>query len=183
MIFGVAPPVEADLAKPIAGESLPAELDPSQRLTPAEAKSLGLVEEANVDWNGELDLDLSGNDAVAAAEPLQAVDISIDGLPPAEGGAEPASGAVLMDNMQLGFAYQMHSGEQWQKVRLAHVSAGRSFFIFTHGNRHQETVTMTARMLRKLCETGRMRAYEPAYLLERATARARAQLAALGTAR
>lgn len=178
-IFGVPPPAEADLARPMAGETLPADLDASQRLTPAEAKSLGLVEETGVDWNGELDLDLSGNDAVTAAEPLQAVDISIDGLPPAESAAEPSTGASLMDNMQLGFAYQMHTGEEWQKVRLAHISGGRSFFIFTHGSRHQETVTMTARMLRKLCETGRMRAYEQAYLLERATARTRAQLAAL----
>ena len=178
-IFGVAPPVEADLAKPVAGETTPAELDASQRLTPAEAKSLGLVEESGVDWGGELDLDLSGNDAAAAAEPLQAVDISIDGLPAAESAAEPASGALLMDNLQLGFAYQMHTGQHWQKVRLAHVSAGRSFFIFTHGNRHQETVTMTARMLKKLCDADRLRAYEPALLLERATARARAQLAAL----
>ena len=182
-IFGVAPPAEADLAKPMPGETAPGELDASQRLTPAEAKSLGLVEESTVDWNGELDLDLSGNDAAAAAAPMQAVDISIDGLPAAESAPEPASGALLMDNMQLGFAYQMHTGEHWQKVRLAHVSGGRSFFIFTHGNRHQETVTMTARMLRKLCESGRMRAYEPALLLERATARARAQLAALSTPR
>lgn len=180
-IFGVAPPVEADLARPIAGETAPGELDASQRLTPAEAKSLGLVEEAGVDWNGQLDVDLSGNDAAAAAAPLQAVDISIDGLPAAESPAEPASGALLMDNLQLGFAYQMHTGEHWQKMRLAHVSAGRSFFIFTHGNRHQETVTMTARMLKKLCEAGRLRAYEHGHLLERATARARAQLAALGT--
>jgi hypothetical protein len=90
------------------------------------------------------------------------------------------SGALLMENMQLGFAYQMHTGTEWQKMRLAHVSAGRSFFIFTHGNRHQETVTMTARMLKKLCEAGRMRAFEHALLMERATARARAQLAALG---
>lgn len=182
-IFGVAPPGEADLAKPIAGESAPGELDASQRLTPAEAKSLGLVEDASVDWNGELDLDLSGNDAAAAAEPLQAVDISIDGLPAAESPSEPSGGAGLMDNMQIGFAYQMHTGTEWQKVRLAHVSAGRSFFIFTHGSRHQETVTMTARMLRKLCEADRMRAFENAYLLERATARARAQLAALTPAR
>ncbi|KQW42795.1 hypothetical protein ASD88_19885 [Pelomonas sp. Root662] len=179
-IFGVAPPAEVDLAKPIAGETAPGELDASQRLTPAEAKSLGLVEESGVDWNGELDLDLSGNDAQAAAEPLQAVDISIDGLPAAESAVEASSGALLLETMELGFAYQMHTGEHWQKVRLAHVSAGRSFFIFTHGNRHQETVTMTARMLRKLCEAGRMRAFEPAHLLERATARARAQLAALG---
>ncbi|MFG6468609.1 DUF1631 family protein [Roseateles sp. BYS87W] len=182
-IFGVAPPAEADLARPVAGETAPGELDASQRLTPAEAKSLGLVEESGVDWNGELDLDLSGNDAEAAAAPLTAVDISIDGLPPAEAPVEAAAGASLMDNLQIGFAYQMHTGEHWQKVRLAHVSAGRSFFIFTHGSRHQETVTMTARMLRKLCEAGRMRAYEPAHLLERATARARAQLAALGSGR
>jgi hypothetical protein len=182
-IFGVPPPAEADLAKPMAGETLPADLDASQRLTPAEAKSLGLVEESTVDWHGELDLDLSGNDAAAAAEPLQAVDISIDGLPAAESAAEPSGGALLVDNMQLGFAYQMHTGTEWQKMRLAHISAGRSFFIFTHGNRHQETVTMTARMLKKLCEAGRMRAYETAHLLERATARARAQLAALTPAR
>lgn len=179
-IFGVAPPVEADLAKPVPGEAPSGDLDASQRLTPAEAKSLGLVDEAGVDWQGDLDLDLSGNDAAAAAEPLQAVDISIDGLPAAESADEPTSGAALIDNLQLGAAYQMHTGEQWQKMRLAHVSAGRSFFIFTHGNRHQETVTMTARMLKKLCEAGRLRAYEHGHLLERATARTRAQLAALG---
>jgi hypothetical protein len=34
-------------------------------------------------------------------------------------------------------------------------------------------------MLVRLCETGRMRAFENAYLIERATARARRQLAAL----
>lgn len=180
-IFGVPPPAEAELAQPLAGETTPGELDASQRLTPAEAKSLGLVDEASVDWQGRVDLDLSGNDATTAAEPLQAVDISIDGLPAAESAPEPSTGASLMDGMQLGFAYQMHTGTQWQKVRLAHVSAGRSFFIFTHGKRHQETVTMTARMLRKLCEAGRMRAFEPAHLLERATARARAQLAALSS--
>lgn len=177
-IFGVAPPAEADLAKPMVGDTLPGELDASQRLTPSEAKSLGLVEESGVDWSGKLDLDLSGNDATTA--PLEAVDISIDGLPAAESAPEPSSGELLVDNMQLGFAYQMHTGDEWQKMRLAHVSAGRSFFIFTHGNRHQETVTMTARMLKKLCAAGRMRAFEHALLLERATARTRAQLAALG---
>jgi len=180
-VFGVAPPAEADLAKPVAGDTAPGDLDASQRLTPAEAKSLGLVEDTSVDWNGAVDLDLSGNDAAAAAEPMRAEDVSIEGLPAAESAPEPSSGALLMDTLQLGFAYQMHTGEHWQKMRLAHVSAGRSFFIFTHGKRHQETVTMTARMLRKLCEAGRLRAFEPALLLERATARARAQLAALGT--
>jgi hypothetical protein len=35
----------------------------------------------------------------------------------------------------------------------------------------------------KLCESGRLRAFENAHLLERATARARRQLGALGAAR
>ncbi len=38
---------------------------------------------------------------------------------------------------------------------------------------------MTSRMLARMCETGRLRAFENAYLIERATARARKQLAAL----
>jgi len=73
----------------------------------------------------------------------------------------------------------MHLKDEWQKVRLAHVSAGRSFFVFTTGHKHQETISMTARMVARMCETGRMRAVESAYLMERATNRARKQLAAL----
>ena len=77
------------------------------------------------------------------------MDISFDELPPAESAPEPASGGSLFEHLQLGVAcYQMHTGERWNKVRLAHVSAGRSFFIFTHGSKHKETVTMTARMLK-----------------------------------
>jgi hypothetical protein len=64
-------------------------------------------------------------------------------------------------------------------VRLAHVSPGRSFFVFNRGERHKQTISLTQRMLLRLCETGRMRAFESAYLLERATARARRQLAAV----
>ncbi len=39
---------------------------------------------------------------------------------------------------------------------------------------------MTARMLKRMCETERLRTYETAHLIERATSRARRQLAALG---
>jgi carbohydrate-selective porin OprB len=92
---------------------------------------------------------------------------------------EPTRGPALADNVQLGFAYQMHLGGQWQKVRLSHVSPGRSFFIFTHGSRHKQTVSLTQRMLERLAETGRLRAFENASLIDRATARARRQLAAL----
>ncbi len=169
-VFGIAPPREQDL--PAAA---PLDLDLTERLTDEEARRLGVVEEDHVDWDGQIDIDLSAEDQ----RPLMAVDISIDGLPSAEEAPEPAAGGLLLDHLQLGFAYQMRREEEWTKVRLAHISASRSFFIFTHGDRHHETLTMTSRMLRRLCESGRLRAFESAYLLERATARARKQLAAL----
>ena len=92
---------------------------------------------------------------------------------------EPTRGAQLIDHIKLGFAYQMHLKDEWQKVKLAHVSSGRSFFVFTRGGKHQETISMTSRMLARMCETGRFRAVESAYLMERATQRARKQLAEL----
>ena len=140
--------------------------------TAAEARAVGLVDEASVDWAGSVDIDLS-------AEPeLTAVDIDIAGLPAPEA-VEPTRGKSLADHVQIGFAYQMQLQGDWQKVRLAHVSQGRSFFVFTHGAKQRETVSMTHRMLVRLCEAGRLRAMESAYLLERATARARRQLAQL----
>ena len=142
--------------------------------SPAEAAAVGLLDDAAVDWQGALDIDL-------AAEPeLSAADLNITGLPAAEA-IEPTQGKSLADHVQLGYAYQLQLQGQWQKVRLSHASAGRSFFVFTHGTGVQQTVSMTYRMLVKLCEGGRLRALEGAYLLERATARARRQLAALGS--
>ena len=138
----------------------------------AEAKAVGLVDEAAVDWKRAVDIDLG-------AEPeLTAVDIDIAGLPTPEA-VEPTRGKSLADHVQIGFAYLMQLQGEWQKVRLAHVSQGRSFFVFTHGAKQRETVSMTHRMLLRLCEAGRLRAMESAYLLERATARARRQLAEL----
>jgi hypothetical protein len=140
--------------------------------TPAEAKAVGLLVESAVDWGGKVDVD-------QGAEPeLTAVDIDIAGLPSPEA-VEPTRGKSLADHVQIGFAYQMQLQGEWQKVRLAHVSQGRSFFVFTHGAKQRETVSMTHRMLVRLCEAGRLRAMESAYLLERATARARRQLADL----
>jgi hypothetical protein len=148
--------------------------------TPAEALAIGLLEDAAVDWRDtspvDIDLDLS-------AEPeIKAADITIAGLPAPEP-TEPMRGKSLADHVQIGFAYQMQLQGTWQKVRLNHVSAARSFFVFTHGAKQRATVSMTHRMLVKLCETGRFRALENAYLLERATARARRQLAELAPAR
>ncbi len=150
-----------------------------------EARAVGLLDEAAVDWNGTVDIELE-LDPAELAEAREARDAATrpaaPGLPAATDTAEPTEGASLADSVQVGFAYRMHLDGQWQKVRLAHVSDGRGFFVFTHGPKQRQTVSLTRRMLLRLCETGRLRAFESAYLLERATARARRQLASGGGA-
>lgn len=140
----------------------------------AEAARVGLVDESAVDWNARVDIDLS------AEPPPAEADARIDGLPAPADAVEPTEGKSLADHVQIGFAYQMHLDDEWQKVRLVHISPGRTFFVFHRGSRHKRTISLTQRMLVRLCETGRLRAYESAYLLERATARARRQLAGVG---
>jgi hypothetical protein len=179
--LGEAMPEAAELPPPPANMQVLRDEAIVPNFTADEARRIGLIEESAVDWDGKVDIDLSAEPEPAAAE------LHIAGLPgshaadPAEP-TEPASGKSLADHVQIGFAYQMHLEGKWQKVRLNHVSPGRSFFVFTHGARHKQTISMTHRMLVRLCETGRLRAFENAYLLERATARARRQLAALGSA-
>lgn len=156
-----------------------------------EAKQIGLVNESEVDWSGNVDIDLSAAEPepepVNSAPDTSPVDLNLDlaarldlnlDLSSSEP-AEPTQGVQLMDHVKLGFAYRMHLNDQWQKVRLSYVSPGRAFFVFTRGKRHTETVSLTARMLARMCETGRFKAFESSYLIERATARARKQLAAL----
>ncbi len=143
--------------------------------TPEEAQRIGLVQESAIDWDGHVDIELPGDEA--EPEVTQA-DQMIAGLPEPEP-VEPTQGASLADHVQIGFSYRMHFEGAWHKVRLSHISPGRTFFVFTRGKDHQHAISMTARMLSRLCETGRLRAFENAYLLERATARARKQLAAL----
>jgi len=159
-----------------------------RRFTPEEAKQVGLVEESAVDWSGSVDIEIEGGDGgdthpgeLSGAEDSAPIDLGLDinlDLTPSDP-PEPSRGPQLMDHIKLGFAYQMQLKDEWQKVRLTYVSPGRSFFVFSRGKKHQETISMTARMLSRMCETGRMRAFESAYLIERATARARKQLAAL----
>jgi hypothetical protein len=192
-VFAMPVPVTMDgfaRAEPIA-EVAPEVIE--RRFTPEEAKQVGLVNEAAVDWSAAVatagvDVDLGELQPPAPASPSLVGKLdsaAVDQLGPTttELGEtpEPNQGAQLMDHIKLGFAYQMHLKNEWQKVQLAHVSAGRSFFVFTRGGKHQETISMTARMLSRMCETGRFRAVESAYLMERATLRARKQLAALGT--
>lgn len=172
-VLGAPIPKTSELP-PMPASELPVLLDAVQAntFTEAEAKAIGLVDEQSIDWNGKLDVELE-------AEPeVREVDIQIDGMPEPEP-VEPSRGSSLADHVQIGFAYQMHIDGEWHKVRLSHVSAGRTFFVFTRGQKHQRTISMTYRMLSKMCESNRLRAFEHAYLLERATARARHQLSQL----
>jgi hypothetical protein len=184
-VFNIAVPGTDSLS---AADPVP-EVDSAviaRRFSAEEAQRVGLVQESAVDWSGTVDIDLGAEAEAQAAADTEAGDGSMVGLGlgpnldlASTEPAEPTHGAQLVDHIKLGFAYQMHLKDEWQKVRLSHVSAGRSFFVFTTGHKHQETISMTARMVARMCETGRMRAVESAYLMERATHRARKQLAAL----
>ena len=142
--------------------------------SPEEAQRVGLLVEAAVDWDKSVEADTEPAEIAADNR------VALPGLPALAESAEPSHGRALAEQVQVGFAYQMQLQGQWQKVRLSHVSAARSFYVFTHGDRHPQTISLTLRMLVRLCEAGRLRAFETAYLVERATARARRQLAAVG---
>jgi len=96
---------------------------------------VGLVTESAVDWSGVVDIDLTAEDdsqsgpntepGESASARLAAIAVDLD-LNSADPG-EPSRGPQLFDHIRLGFAYQMHLKDEWQKVRLAHVSAARSF--------------------------------------------------------
>ncbi|MEO8523174.1 MAG: DUF1631 family protein [Caldimonas sp.] len=88
---------------------------------------------------------------------------------------EPTEGSQLRHHLQVGVSYRLHLKDQWEKVRLTHMNASRTFFLFTHGNEDRSTISMTARMLGRLCDTGRLKVFEDKPLLDRATERMRSQ--------
>ncbi|MFM9915918.1 MAG: DUF1631 family protein [Rhizobacter sp.] len=181
-IFNSGVPGQSDSVRTDPGLAVPltsAEIE--QRFTPEEARQVGLIDEKTVDWAEQVDIDLSNEPAqLTDSQPLNlGVDINLD-LVTADP-AEASHGARLIDHLRIGFAYQMLLKDQWQKVRLTYMSPGRSFFVFTHGRNLQETISLTARMLARMCEAERLRAVENNYLMERATSRARKQLAELTT--
>ena len=88
---------------------------------------------------------------------------------------EPTEGSQLLYHLQIGVSYRLHLQDKWEKVRLTHMNASRSFFLFKHGVEDRGTISMTVRMLGRLCDTGRMKAFEEKPLLDRATDRLRAQ--------
>lgn len=142
-------------------------------LSPDEVQQAGFVHETAITVSGDLDinLDMPGEPDPSLAE----LDINLDTPPP------PAAGIQLVHHIQKGTAYQMMMQGEWKKVRLTWVSEGRSFFIFTQGHLHKKTISLTGRTLAKMCESGRFKAFEQSELIERATVRARRQLAALAS--
>lgn len=168
-------PKKADLPPTPAGLPVLTDAVDEPRFTAEEAQRVGLVDESRVNWAAQVDIDLSEE------APVDTQDIRIAGMPAPEP-VEPTHGKSLVEHVELGYPYQMNVDGGWQKVKLTHVSPGRTFFVFTHGQRHKQTISLTHRMLARLCESGRFRAFESAYLLERATARARRQLSAVGAA-
>lgn len=178
-IFNSGVPGQGDSMRTDLGLPVPltsAEIE--QRFTPEEAKQVGLIDEKAVDWAQPVDIDLSHELPALDSAPLNlGVDINLDLV--AADPTEATHGARLIDHLRIGFAYQMLLKDQWQKVRLTYMSPGRSFFVFTHGRNLQETISLTARMLSRMCEAERLRAVENNYLMERATSRARKQLAEL----
>jgi len=170
------PPSRADLAPGYVVPVLRDVLVP-MRFSAEEAERIGLVDESSVQWDGQLDINVDELEAQAALAP-----VSLPGMPEWAVDAEPLTAREMADQVQIGFAYEMHLEGEWHKVRLSHVSPGRSFFIFTRGSRHQKTVSLTHRMLVRLYEAERFRAIETRTLLERATVRARQQLSELAAA-
>ncbi|MES2089400.1 MAG: DUF1631 family protein [Pseudomonadota bacterium] len=163
-----------------ANDPLPVALDNLQEaplltvvtaLSAEEVKQSGFVSEAAVASDTALDIDL---DSAAPDDPsLLDIDINLDAPP------TPTAGMQLAFHINKGTAYQMLMQGHWKKVRLTWVSEGRTFFIFTQGHQHKQTISLTGRTLAKMCDSGRFKAYEQSELIERATMRARRQLAAL----
>ncbi|MDQ6639575.1 MAG: DUF1631 domain-containing protein, partial [Pseudomonadota bacterium] len=152
-------------------EPAPAEAGPA--MSPAAGSGSGAAVDAD-------DTPLPTITADVIATPVDPAENPAKDEPPES--PELAPGPQLRDHLQLGFSYQLNLKDQWQKVRLTYMSPARSLFLFSHGAKGRETISMTARTLGRLCAAGRMRAFESAFLLDRATQRARQHLASIGAA-
>jgi hypothetical protein len=146
-------------------------------LPPKEALAAGWVSEQQAaETPAGLDIDLSAGDDPELAQ----IDLEL----PMDDPAPVTQGSSLVDIIQPGGAYRMLLKGQWKKVRLTWVSSSRTFFMFNQGHHpSKQTISLTARVLQQMCQSGRFKAFEQAQLLERATYRARKQLAALNANR
>lgn len=155
--------------------------DAQPRLPAKAAHALGLLDDAQVEPPATSDTPSPHEPtepAVTAEPAVTTDDLALPGLPAADA-VEPMSGEALADRLAVGYAYQMQLPDGWHAVRLTHISPGGLFVVFVRGHRHQRLISLTQRMVRRLCREGRLRRVESATLVERATARARAQLADL----
>jgi hypothetical protein len=174
-------------------------------LVPAANPSTVVVPPPEQGAGVELDLDLATRPAAldelpaahvateAKVAPIDAADafptiempieVPVEAAPPAAAVAptapaepeEPTEGPQLRHHLQIGVSYRLQLKDQWEKVRLTHMNASRTFFLFTHGAEDRGTISMTARMLGRLCETHRLKAFEDKPLIDRATERVRMQ--------
>ncbi len=175
--------VENAFTRPLPGvesSGLPAEPgqasdDERAKLSAAEARDMGIADEASLQWDGTVDIDVQRLEEEKSVAQAAAAPIGL--LPAPVGPSEVTHGRPLADHVQAGLAYELHLEGQWRKARLSFISPARAFFVFTHGERYRQTLSLTYRMLVKLCEAQRLRNYESAYLLDRATARAQPQFA------
>ena len=167
-----------------------------QQFSVEEGRAIGLIGEGAVDWSSCIAPEegvesgfpaaVVDDDEPAPLPPLAILDPDL-APEPADGdraaaGASTTPSPALRDQLQLGFSYQLNLKDRWEKVRLTYMSPGRTLFLFAHGDKDRETISMTSRTLSRLCDIGRMRAFENAFLIDRATERARQQLAMLGKA-
>jgi hypothetical protein len=146
-----------------------------QNFSPEEAKNVGLLGEASVDWSAKVEqqepdsvlgaLDSSETSGAQSESEVASDDVEV-----------PAQGVQLQHHLQLGISYQLYLKDHWEKVRLSYMSPGKNFFLYTYGSSNKATISMTSRMVARLCESGRLRAFEKTPLVDRATERARKQL-------
>ena len=143
-----------------------------------EARNVGLVVETSVDWNSPIVkvAALTPEAPTGAAAKLTATDPGMDSGFPEANTADPGS---LRTQLEIGFSYHLQLKDSWEKVRLTYMSPSRNLFLFRHGEQDRRSISMTARMLDRLCESGRLRPMELSFLLDRASARVKQQLAGL----
>ncbi len=94
--------------------------------------------------------------------------------------ADPQAGKIaappLRERLQLGLSYRLLLHAQWQPIRLTYLAPGRNFFMFSHGAKQRQSISMTARMVDRLCASARMLSGESAPLLDRATEKLRQRM-------
>ena len=101
--------------------------------TPDEAARIGLVDESAVDWNGKVDIDLSA-EPKATASPTPTSTSTACRRPSR---SSPRRARRWPTTCRSASPTACTSTSQWHKVRLSHISPGRTFFVFTRGSKHQ----------------------------------------------